>query len=123
MRDDHNTQFICFSWCHKIVIKVLIVLIIYGPLVSVLIYFRQYKYNPFREVENTNSYIANIAAIKRKKSPTKLNAAENKFDIGDLFTNGENYRGKISSDEFKVTTPENPLLSKQAVTSKRNLNI
>ena len=25
------------------------------------------------------------------KSPTKLNAAENKFDIGDLFTNGENH--------------------------------
>ena len=28
------------------------------------------------------------------KSPTKLNVTENKFDIGDLFTNGENYRGK-----------------------------
>ena len=25
------------------------------------------------------------------KSPTKLNAMENKFDTGDLFTNGENY--------------------------------
>ena len=25
-----------------------------------------------------------------------------------------------STDEFKVTTPENPLLSKQAVTSKMN---
>ena len=24
------------------------------------------------------------------KSPTKLNAVENKFDIGDLFTNKEN---------------------------------
>ena len=47
---------------------------------------------------------------------------ENKFDIGDLFTNEENYRGKTPLDEFKVTTPENPLLSKQAVTSKRNHN-
>ena len=28
------------------------------------------------------------------KSPTKFNAAENKFDIGDLFTNGENLYGK-----------------------------
>ena len=54
------------------------------------------------------------------KSPIKLNAAQNKFDIGDLFTNGENYRGKTLPGEFKVTTPENSLLSKQVVTSKRN---
>ena len=53
-----------------------------------------------------------------QKSPTKLNAVENKFDTGDLFTNRENYRGKTPLGEFKVTTPENPLLSKQAVTSK-----
>ena len=32
--------------------------------------------------------------------------------------NGENHRGKTPSGEFKVTTPENPLLSKQVVTSK-----
>ena len=38
--------------------------------------------------------------------------------MGDLFTNGENYRGKTLPGEFKVTTLENPLLSKQAVTSK-----
>ena len=43
---------------------------------------------------------------------------ENKFDTGDLFTNGENHRGKASLSEFKVTTPENQLLSKQTVTSK-----
>ena len=49
-----------------------------------------------------------------------LNATENKFDIGDLFMNGKNYRGKTPPSEFKVTTPENPLLSKQTVTSKRN---
>ena len=41
------------------------------------------------------------------KSPNKLNAAENKFDTGDLFTNGENYRGKTPLDAFKVTTLEN----------------
>ena len=36
---------------------------------------------------------------------------KNKFDTSDLFTNGENYRDKIPPGEFKVTTPENPLLS------------
>ena len=43
---------------------------------------------------------------------------ENKFDTGDLFTNGENYRVKTPPSEFKVTILENPLLSKQAVTTK-----
>ena len=32
-------------------------------------------------------------------------------DIGDLFTNGENHRGKTPPGEFKVTIPENSLLS------------
>ena len=45
------------------------------------------------------------------KSPKYLNAPENKFDTGDLFTKGENHQGKISSGEFKITTPKNPLLS------------
>ena len=54
------------------------------------------------------------------KSPTKLNAAKNKFDTGDLFTNGENHQGKTPPDEFKVTIPKNSLLLKQAVTSKKN---
>ena len=45
------------------------------------------------------------------KSPTKLNAAENKFDTSDLFTNRENHQGKTPQGEFKVATPENPLLS------------
>jgi len=35
-----------------------------------------------------------------------------------LFTNGENHQGKTPLGEFKVTTPENPILSKQAITSK-----
>ena len=43
------------------------------------------------------------------KSPIKLNATEIKFDMGDLFINGENYWGKAPSSEFKVSTPENPL--------------
>ena len=47
---------------------------------------------------------------------------ENKFDTGDLFTNRKNHRRKNAPGEFKVTTPENPLLSKEAVTSKRNLS-
>ena len=45
------------------------------------------------------------------KSPTKLNAVENKIDTGDLFMNGKNHQGKIPPGEFKVTTPENLLLS------------
>ena len=39
-------------------------------------------------------------------------------DMDDLFTNGENHQGKTPQGDFKVTTPENPLLSKQVVTSK-----
>ena len=35
---------------------------------------------------------------------------ENKFDTGDLFTNGEKHWGKTPLDEFKITTPKNPLL-------------
>ena len=45
------------------------------------------------------------------KSPIILNVVENKFDISDLFTNGENHRGKTLLGEFKATTLENPLLS------------
>ena len=43
---------------------------------------------------------------------------EIKFDTDDLFTNGENHQGKTLPGEFKVTSIENPLLLKQAVTSK-----
>ena len=35
-----------------------------------------------------------------------------------MFTNGENHQGKTPQGDFKVTTPKNPLLSKQVVTSK-----
>ena len=38
--------------------------------------------------------------------------------MSDLFMNGENHRGKTLPGEFKVTTPENPLLLKQVITSK-----
>ena len=37
---------------------------------------------------------------------------KNKFDTGDLFTNGENYRDKTPSGKFKVTAHKNLLLSK-----------
>ena len=46
------------------------------------------------------------------KSLIKLNAVENKFDTGDLYMNGENYQDKTLPSKFKVTTPENLLLSK-----------
>ena len=35
-----------------------------------------------------------------------------------MFTNGENLTAKIPPGDFQVTTPETPLLSQQAVTSK-----
>ena len=41
--------------------------------------------------------------------------------LRDLFMNGKNHRGKTPLGEFKITTPENPLLSKQAVTNKEIL--
>ena len=56
------------------------------------------------------------------KSPNKLYTAEDEFDTGDLFMNGKNHQGKTPPGEFKVTTSENPLLSKQAVISKKNPN-
>ena len=52
------------------------------------------------------------------KSPTKLNAAENKVDIVICLRMGKTYMAKTLSGDFKVTTPENLLLSQQAVTSK-----
>ena len=39
---------------------------------------------------------------------------------GDLFTNGENLMAKTPPDDFQVTTPESPLLSQQAITSKES---
>ena len=35
-----------------------------------------------------------------------------------MFRNGENLTAKITPGDFQVTTPETPLLSQQAVTSK-----
>ena len=35
--------------------------------------------------------------------------------MGNLFTSRKNHRGKIPPGEFKVTIPENSLLSKQEV--------
>ena len=49
--------------------------------------------------------------VAQKKSPNYINVVENKFDTGDLFTNGENHQGKTPPGEFQVTTPKNPLLS------------
>ena len=45
------------------------------------------------------------------KSPIKLNVVEIKFDMGELFTNGKDYKGKTPLSDFKVTTPEILLLS------------
>ena len=62
------------------------------------------------------------AIVWQYKQITKqLNATEIKFDTGDLFTNGENNRGKISPGEFEVTIPRIYYYQSQAVTSIRNL--
>ena len=42
---------------------------------------------------------------------------EIKFDTSDLFTNRKNHQSKTPPGEFKVTTPKNPLLLKQVITS------
>ena len=55
------------------------------------------------------------------KSPKYLNVAENKFDTGNLFTNGENHRGKISPGDFLVTLPRIHYYQSQVVTNIRNL--
>ena len=48
-------------------------------------------------------------------------AAENKFDTVICLLMGKTYTAKTEPGDFKVTTLENPLVSKQAVTSKGNL--
>ena len=52
------------------------------------------------------------------KSPIKLNAPEIKLIRVICFRMGKAYMTKTSSGDFKVTTSENPLLSKQAVISR-----
>ena len=52
------------------------------------------------------------------KSPIKLNAAEIKLTRVICFRMGKTYMTKTSPGDFKVTTLENPLLSKQTITSK-----
>ena len=53
-----------------------------------------------------------------KKSPIKLNAVEIKLTRVICFRMGKTYTAKTPLGDFKVITFENPLLSKQAVTSK-----
>ena len=52
------------------------------------------------------------------KSPTKLNAAENKIDKVICLRMGKTSKAKTQPSDFKVTTLENPLLSQQVITSK-----
>ena len=52
------------------------------------------------------------------KSPTKLNAAENKVDTVICLWMEKTSKAKTPLGDFKVTTPKNPLLSQQIVTSK-----
>ena len=47
-----------------------------------------------------------------------LNAAKNKVGTVICLRMGKTSKAKTLPGDFKVTTPENPLLSQQAVTSK-----
>ena len=51
------------------------------------------------------------ADVENDESKRYLNTVENKFNIGDLFINGEHHRDKTPSGKFKITTLENSLLS------------
>ena len=55
--------------------------------------------------------------VAQTNHQTTKNAAENKWH-SDLFTNGKNLTAKTPSGDFQVTTPETPLLTQQAITSK-----
>ena len=55
------------------------------------------------------------------KSPTKLNAIEIKFDTLIYLRMEKIIKAKTSPGDFKITTPKNPLINNQAITSKRNL--
>ena len=57
-----------------------------------------------------------LACNKRgstNKSPTKLNAVENKVDTVICLRMGKTSKAKTPPGDFKVTTPKNPLLSQQ----------
>ena len=56
------------------------------------------------------------------KSPIKLIMQRKLNWHSDLLTNGKNLHSKNPTGDFKVTTPENPLLSKQAVTKIKETN-
>ena len=55
------------------------------------------------------------------KSPPKLNAVEIKFDTMIFLQMEKTTKVKTPPGDFKVTTPKNPLINNQAITSKRNL--
>ena len=54
------------------------------------------------------------------KSPTKLNAAEIKFDTVICLRMGKTTKAKTSLGDFKVIIFKNPLINNQTITSKRN---
>ena len=56
-----------------------------------------------------------------KKSPTKLNATEIKFDTVICLRMEKTTKAKTPPGDFKVITPKNPLINNQVITSKRNL--
>ena len=66
-------------------------------------------------------YIYILTCNKRgstNKSPTKLICSGKYIDMVICLRMEKTYIAKIPSDDFKVTTSENPLLSQHGVTSK-----
>ena len=57
------------------------------------------------------------------KSPNKLNAVEIQLTQWFVDKWGKPFARQNPIDEFKVTTPENPLINNQTITSIRNLTI
>ena len=55
------------------------------------------------------------------KSPIILNTTDNKFDTGDLFSNGENHRGKPHWVILRSPLSRIHYYQSQVVTSIRNL--
>ena len=67
------------------------------------------------------NYLIQFACNKygsTNKSPTKLKCSRKEFDTVICLRIRKTYTVKIPQDDFNITSPENSLLSQQAVTSK-----
>ena len=71
------------------------------------------------KVTTSKNPLLSQQAVRSKGIPVPYtNLQLNPYSNTQLFTNRENLQSKNPSGDFKVTIPENPLLSQQAVISK-----